>query len=588
LWGSLREANVIPSDIRIAELHGTGTALGDPIEVGALRGVMKVRDGPICKTSAKSNIAHAEANAGTAGLVKCFMMLMHGCIPPNVHLAALNPHIDTNGYPVQFGDSIMDLGTNSGYAGVSSFGFGGTNARADLWARVSVGPREANTMDWNKLDYIIVRCPRCMGWMEHVSGAMMASRPTKPVAGRFKANTIRDEFDNYEFCSICYRGTYQYGEPPQESSIPSGRMFIAGTWDAWSSKQEVQQDPNGCWHYFQRLGETRMEQFHFMLEQNDNFAFYPAIPRGGIGIRTEGPCTWKEGQNWLIDARDDEWPEGQLIHIMVTPDEKSGARQVTWEAVEEDGGPSDFQSFLHSYQVMASWTSFQMSEMQAVRGERGVFELQTRLGPSGQESFQIARDCDPEQVFYPAYSRRGVPVRGPDHLGKGKLFIVQGEQGERLVVRIKVRNGHATVSANCASAGTRTWESVDGRYHKCFFLAGTWSNGYEKMEEDTMHVYRAQMTMSDRGWEEFQVMLDEDHRRAYYPELGGFASGQVFVCGPDSNSEGRSFRIEGLPDMQFEITFDAKASDRRRMVTWTPLMEDGSLAVPWANSSPLK
>merc|ERR550532_204493 len=59
LWGSLREANVIPNDVKVAELHGTGTALGDPIEVGALRGVMKVRDGPIFKTSAKSNIAHA-------------------------------------------------------------------------------------------------------------------------------------------------------------------------------------------------------------------------------------------------------------------------------------------------------------------------------------------------------------------------------------------------------------------------------------------------------------------------------------------------------------------------------------------------
>ena len=64
---SLREANVTPADIRVAELHGTGTALGDPIEVGALRGVMKDRDGPIMKTSAKSNLAHGEANAGMAG-----------------------------------------------------------------------------------------------------------------------------------------------------------------------------------------------------------------------------------------------------------------------------------------------------------------------------------------------------------------------------------------------------------------------------------------------------------------------------------------------------------------------------------------
>eukprot|EP00413_Alexandrium_margalefii_P030110 CAMPEP_0204559596 /NCGR_PEP_ID=MMETSP0661-20131031/32099_1 /ASSEMBLY_ACC=CAM_ASM_000606 /TAXON_ID=109239 /ORGANISM="Alexandrium margalefi, Strain AMGDE01CS-322" /LENGTH=101 /DNA_ID=CAMNT_0051566837 /DNA_START=24 /DNA_END=325 /DNA_ORIENTATION=- len=100
---------------------------------------MKHRDGPIFKTSAKSNIAHAEANAGMAGLIKCFSMLMHATIPPNVHLVSLNPHMDTNGYPVCFSDEMTELGTNSGYAGVSSFGFGGTNARADLWARASVG-----------------------------------------------------------------------------------------------------------------------------------------------------------------------------------------------------------------------------------------------------------------------------------------------------------------------------------------------------------------------------------------------------------------------------------------------------------------
>mmetsp|Transcript_56893 Transcript_56893/g.161497 ORF Transcript_56893/g.161497 Transcript_56893/m.161497 type:complete len:207 (+) Transcript_56893:3-623(+) len=139
IWGSLREANVIPNDIRIAELHGTGTALGDPIEVGALRGVMKARDGPICKTSAKCNMAHGEANAGMAGLVKCFMMLVHGVTPPNIHLLDLNPHIDTDGYPVYVASELCDLGTNSGYAGVSSFGFGGTNSRGDCWAETEKG-----------------------------------------------------------------------------------------------------------------------------------------------------------------------------------------------------------------------------------------------------------------------------------------------------------------------------------------------------------------------------------------------------------------------------------------------------------------
>jgi len=590
LWGSLREANVVPNDIRIAELHGTGTALGDPIEVGALRGVMKARDGPIIKTSAKSNIAHAEANAGMAGLIKCFMMLMNGTTPPNVHLVSLNPHVDTNGYPVHFADEMTLLGTHSGYAGVSSFGFGGTNARADLWARASIGVRKANELDWNKLDYVIVRCPRCMGWMEHVCGAMLPSRPDKPPAGRFKANMIRDEFDTYEYCSLCYKGTYQMGGPVMESSIPTGRMFVAGSWDAWTSKTEVQQDPNGVWHHFARLGETRIEQFHFMLEENDNFAFYPAEPRAGMYIRTEGPCKWKEGHNWLIDARDDEWPEGQLIHITMTPDKQSAARVVAWEAVPEDPGPSEFQSYRHTYQVMGSWGAYEMCDMAPVRGESHLHEYGFRIGPSGQESFQIVRDSDLEQAIYPAYpksQRRGVPVRGPDHLGKGKLFTIQGEQGERALIKVKVQSGHITVSVGIASAIT-TWESVDGKYRKCFFIAGSWLDGCEKMEEDKPHVYRMQMTMGERGFEEFQVLMDEDPGRAYYPESDGFASGQVFVCGPDHGAAGRFFRIEGLPGQSFEIFLEAKVQDRRKIVTWKPVLEDGLAALPWSNSSPLK
>jgi len=591
LWGSLREANVKPADIRIAELHGTGTALGDPIEVGALRGVMKVRDGPINKTSAKSNLAHAEANAGIAGLVKCFMMLMHSVTAPNVHMNSLNPHMDTNGYPVLFSDELVEMSANSGYAGVSSFGFGGTNARADLWARACAGPRKANEMDWNKLDYIIVRCPRCMGWMEHVCGAMLPSRPDKPPGGRFKANMIRDEFDSYEFCSLCYKGAYQYGGAPAESSIPEGRMCIAGSWDAWAGRHPVEKDPNDVWHYFARLGETRMEQFHFMLEENENFAFYPAMPRAGMHIRTEGPCKWKEGHNWLIDARDEEWPEGQLIHITMTLDKQNASRTVAWEAIPEDSGPSEFQTFPHRYQVMGSWSAYAMCDMVSVGGERGMFEYSFRMGPSGQENFQIVRDSDSEQVIYPAYprsQRRGVPVRGPDHLGKGKLFSLSGEQGDRAVIKLRAKDGHITISVGTASMGIRTWESVDGKRWKRFFISGSWLDGCEQLEEDTAHVYRTEVTMTERGFEEFQVLLDEDPGRAYYPESSGFASGQVFVCGPDHDAAGRFFRIEGLPGQRFEISVSPRAQDRRRTVTWRPLLEDGLVALPWSNSSPLK
>eukprot|EP00440_Ansanella_granifera_P018190 gb/GFBE01019755.1/.p1 GENE.gb/GFBE01019755.1/~~gb/GFBE01019755.1/.p1 ORF type:complete len:824 (+),score=200.14 gb/GFBE01019755.1/:1-2472(+) len=139
---SMREAGLSPNQITIAECHGTGTALGDPIEIGALRGVMRAdRSVPILKTSSKSNLGHLEAGAGIAGLIKCICMLNYSTGAPNVHLLCLNPHLDVAGYPVYFETEVIDYGANSGLTGVSSFGFGGTNARADLWGHATKGHR---------------------------------------------------------------------------------------------------------------------------------------------------------------------------------------------------------------------------------------------------------------------------------------------------------------------------------------------------------------------------------------------------------------------------------------------------------------
>lgn len=152
---SLRESNLTPADIRMTELHGTGTALGDPIEVGALRGVMKTRTLPIVKTSGKSNYGHLEANAGVTGYTKCVMMLNYGCCAPNCHLNMLNANIDMHGYPVIINDLGLTTGS-SGFAGVSSFGFGGTNGRGDIWGRALKGPY-ATGGDWlgmDKLAYV--------------------------------------------------------------------------------------------------------------------------------------------------------------------------------------------------------------------------------------------------------------------------------------------------------------------------------------------------------------------------------------------------------------------------------------------------
>ncbi|WP_203073864.1 SDR family NAD(P)-dependent oxidoreductase [Falsiroseomonas ponticola] len=130
---ALADAGLAPGDIDAIEAHGTGTALGDPIEMHALRNVFGPgRDRPLLVGSVKTNIGHAEAAAGIAGLIKAVQMLRHGEVAPSLHFGTLNPHIDLGGVDLRVPVARAPVAFR--HIGVSSFGFSGTNAHAVLEA----------------------------------------------------------------------------------------------------------------------------------------------------------------------------------------------------------------------------------------------------------------------------------------------------------------------------------------------------------------------------------------------------------------------------------------------------------------------
>mmetsp|Transcript_8845 Transcript_8845/g.21100 ORF Transcript_8845/g.21100 Transcript_8845/m.21100 type:complete len:1235 (+) Transcript_8845:46-3750(+) len=572
---SLREANVTPADIRVAELHGTGTALGDPIEVGALRGVMKDRSLPIFKTSAKSNLAHGEANAGMAGLVKCTLMLNHHGLAPNVHFYCLNPHVDANGYPCQISGELLDFGTNSGYAGVSSFGFGGTNARADIWAKATVGARRSGKLDFNMLENVYVRCPQCLGGMEWKSACAVPARVQKSKGrGRTPAKCIR-ETDNYDVCSFCYDGAYIFGHPDPEEPLSSGPAYIKGTWTAFTEFEQMKME-DGVFTFQLRLGETRLERFYIAMQKKDENAIFPWEASGQPFVRPKGPCPLESGHYFTIDGRDEEWSEGSLINIKFWTEGAYNERKISWEMEPEDGGPKEMASFTHSYQVMGSLTQMKLIPMKAVRGLRNVFEYSTRLGLQSFETFQFVRDHDRTQAIYPARhlpKSSGVPVRGPDAAGKENFFAVRGRQGERVMLRLEVSDGHVTVSSSQLS-GTRTWHSQEGRARKRFSVAGSWLDHCVPMEQDANNPdrYFAQMTVASRSClEEFQILLDEDPNRAIFPSALKSTCGGSMVHGPEEGRSDHKFVIEGYPGTCFEICLDLKSINRWRTVVWTKI-----------------
>ena len=135
---ALKEAGLTGSQISYIEAHGTGTALGDPIEMEALAetvGQDRTAE-QICRVaSVKTNIGHLEAAAGIAGLIKVVLALQHETIPPHLHFQELNPHINLDGVPFVIPTEKQTWTAPDDQprrAGISSFGFGGANAHAIL------------------------------------------------------------------------------------------------------------------------------------------------------------------------------------------------------------------------------------------------------------------------------------------------------------------------------------------------------------------------------------------------------------------------------------------------------------------------
>ncbi|MEM9271363.1 MAG: SDR family NAD(P)-dependent oxidoreductase [Cyanobacteria bacterium P01_F01_bin.143] len=134
---ALQNGGVDPTQVSYVEAHGTGTSLGDPIEVEALNSVFspqRAPDNPLQIGAVKTNIGHLEAASGIAGLIKVVLQLQHQEIAPHLNLEELNPYLNWETMPivVRTKSTPWKVASQRRIAGVSSFGFSGTNAHVVL------------------------------------------------------------------------------------------------------------------------------------------------------------------------------------------------------------------------------------------------------------------------------------------------------------------------------------------------------------------------------------------------------------------------------------------------------------------------
>ncbi len=197
---ALANAEVEPSQVGYLEAHGTGTSLGDPIELralGAVFGPGRPPAGPLLVGSAKTNVGHLEAAAGIAGLIKVVLALHHGEIPPHLHLNRPNPHVPWNELPVEVPTRPVPWPAGEGKrrAGVSSFGLSGINAHVVL---EEAPPREVAPAKTERPLHLLTLSAQTAESLRDLAGRWdrhLGEHPEQVLADvAFTANTGRSHF----------------------------------------------------------------------------------------------------------------------------------------------------------------------------------------------------------------------------------------------------------------------------------------------------------------------------------------------------------------------------------------------------------
>ncbi|MGO9510380.1 MAG: SDR family NAD(P)-dependent oxidoreductase [Mycobacterium sp.] len=204
---ALTRAGFAGRDVDYLEAHGTGTSLGDPIEVqaaAAVYGADRDPDQPLLIGSVKTNIGHLESAAGVAGLIKVVLSLQHRVLPQNLHFENPSPHIPWDSLPVRVVDKAVPWQTNGKprRAGISSFGFSGTNAHVlieEAPPETAEPQHDSNASDGSSgaLLPLSARSPEALAALAQLYATWLDEHPEAEIADVcFTAGVGRSHFDH--------------------------------------------------------------------------------------------------------------------------------------------------------------------------------------------------------------------------------------------------------------------------------------------------------------------------------------------------------------------------------------------------------
>lgn len=294
----LSEAGLGMNEVDTYEAHGTGTILGDPIEIGAVNRVIgKGRDNVLCMSCSKTNIGHLEGGAGMSGFVKCLQSVLHLEAIENQHLCEINPNLNMDGFPGMILTEGVQYRGDSAYVGVSGFGYGGTNAHCLAYGKKHGGKSAA-------IDYV---------------AAHNAAIKKVQAAHAPDINMDSDNFEEWTTTGVPHLTTKANDQfhvellpggktrwrELVEPELPSGEVFpfIQGSFNDWDAVMlENSEDIAGLFFCEVILGPSGEETFQLLLDADPDLALYPPEERcakkGRAVVGPEVPPSREHA--WLI------------------------------------------------------------------------------------------------------------------------------------------------------------------------------------------------------------------------------------------------------------------------------------------------